>query len=113
MEKYFEKMKEYLNMDSEISYEEFNDYYSQVIAFLNDNYQHLSNDETVKARFILSILVSNSQERAKKYKPLSKKYRKIAEKSNFWAEALTYQLLKRGMTKQQIIQAEKELHDAV
>ncbi|GAB6181667.1 hypothetical protein JCM14036_29860 [Desulfotomaculum defluvii] len=113
MEKYFEKMKEYLGMETEISYEEFEAYYKDVIAFLNNDYLNLEKDDTIKGRFILTILMSNSEDRGKRYKNLSKKYKKIYEKSQLWAEALTLRLLKMGMTKDQIIQAEQELNDSI
>lgn len=113
MEKFFEKMKEYLNMDTEISYEEFESYYQEFTGFLKDNYQNFNQEESIKGRFVLSILMSNSEERAKKNKTLAKKYKKIREKSSIWAEALTYRLVKEGMTKQQIMQAEQELSDSI
>ncbi|SHE93764.1 hypothetical protein [Desulforamulus putei] len=113
MEKFFEQMKEYLNMETEISYEEFEAYYQDVINFLSKDYRTLNQDETIKGRFILSILMSNSEDRAKRYKNLAKKYRKIYEKCHLWAEALTLRLLKMGMTKNQIIQAEQELHESI
>lgn len=113
MEKYFEKMKEYLNMDSEISYEEFDAYYKDVLDFLNNNYLNLEKEEAIKGRFILTILASNSEERAKRYKNLNKKYKKILDKSQLWAEALTLRLIKMGMTRDQISQAEQELNDSI
>lgn len=113
MEKFFDKMKEYLNMDTEISYEEFETYYKEVIDFLSKDYQELNQEDTLKGRFILTILMSNSEDRAKRYKNLAKKYKKIYEKSNLWAEALTLRLIKMGMTKDQIIQAEKDLNDSI
>lgn len=113
MEKHFEKMKEYLQMDTEIPYEEFETYFQDVIGHLNDNYQNFEQDEAIKGRFILSILMSNSEDRAKRNKNLAKKYKKIYQKSSLWAEALTLSLLKMGMTKEQIMQAEQELNDSI
>ncbi len=113
MEKLFGKLKEYLNMETEIPYEEFESYYQDVITFLNAEYQELNQEDTIHGRFILSILMSNSEERGKNYKNLAKKYKKIYSKCHLWAEALTLRLLKMGMTKDEIIQAEKDLHDAV
>jgi hypothetical protein len=106
-------MKEYLNMDTEISYEEFEAYYKDVLDFLNNDYLNLDKEETIKGRFILTILMSNSEDRAKRYKNLAKKYKKIHDKSQLWAEALTLRLIKMGMTKDQIMQAEQELNDSI
>lgn len=113
MENFFEKMKEYLNMDTEIPYEEFEAYYKDVLDFLNNDYLNLDKEETIKGRFILTILMSNSEDRGKRYKNLTKKYKKIHDKSQLWAEALTLRLIKMGMTKDQIIQAEQELNDSI
>ncbi|WP_041274749.1 hypothetical protein [Desulforamulus reducens] len=113
MEKYFEKMKEYLNMETEIPYEEFETYFKDVIEFLSKDYLNLAQEETIKGRFILTILMSNSEDRAKRFKNMAKKYKKIYDKSHLWAEALTLRLLKMGMTKDQIIQAEQELNDSI
>ncbi len=113
MEKFFEKMKEYLGMETEISYEEFEAYYQDVIYFLNKDYLTLNQEEAIKGRFILSILMSNSEDRSKRTKTLAKKYKKIYEKCHLWAEAITLRLLKMGLTKDQIVQAEKELSDSI
>lgn len=113
MENFFEKMKEYLGMDSEIPFEEFEAYYQEVIAYLTGHHQELEKEEAIKGRFILSILVSNSSERAKKNKNLAKKYKKLGEKCTFWVEAIDYKLLKLGMNKQQILEAEKEISDSI
>ncbi|MDO7786926.1 hypothetical protein [Desulforamulus aquiferis] len=113
MEKLFEKMKEYLGMEDEIPFEEFEAYYQEVIAFLTGHHQGLDKEDALKSRFILSILVSNSGERAKRNKNLAKKYKKMGEKCTFWVEAMDYRLLKQGMNKQQILQAEKEISDSI
>lgn len=113
MEKYFEKMKEYLKMETEIPYEEFEAYFQEVIDYLNKEYLTFNQEEALRGRFILSILMSNSQDRSKRYKNLAKKYKKIYEKSNLWAEALTLRLMKMGMTKEQIAQAEREINESI
>lgn len=113
MEKHFAKLKEYLGMDTEISYEEFESYFQDVMKLFNENYQDFNRQESIQGRFMMSILVSNADERAKKDKKLAKKYRKIREKSSLWAEALTLKLVKEGMSKQEIAKAEQELSDSI
>lgn len=113
MEKFFEKMKEYLNMETEIPYDEFEAYYKDVVDFLSKDYEGLNQEETLQGRFILTILMSNSEDRGKRYKNLSKKYKKIYDKTHLWAEALTLRLLKMGLTKDQILEAEKEMNDSI
>ncbi|ATW23660.1 hypothetical protein [Candidatus Formimonas warabiya] len=113
MEDFFEKIKEYLKMDSEISYEEFAAFYSGVMEHLNKNYADLDRDALIKGRFICSILQANSLERSKRKTPEAKKFKKMMEKSQFWAGAIKHRLLKEGMTVSEIEEADKALHEAV
>lgn len=113
MEKLFEQLKGYLKMDSEISFTEFSTYYQEIIAFLNESFDKLNNDELLKARFIATILYSNAVERASRKGSDAKKYKKIGEKSKFWADAINYRLLQNGMTQEQINQADQEISEAI
>lgn len=113
MEKYFEKMKEYLKMDTEISYEEFAEYYGEVTDSLNKSFSELDRDALLKARFICSILQANSKERSRRKTDVAKKYKKMTEKSEFWAGAIRHRLLKDGMTAVEIDEADKALHESV
>ena len=45
MESIVTKLKEYLAMDSEIEFSEFQDYYNKVLEKLNQDYQELTEDE--------------------------------------------------------------------
>lgn len=105
MEKYLEKMKEYLKMDSEIPFGEFADYYNQVTGRLQENYDSMENEDLFKAKYILSIVGSNAQSRAMKKGPESKKYKKMGERATFWSNAINFRLIKSGMTQQAIDEA--------
>ncbi|MGI6066232.1 MAG: hypothetical protein ACOYI2_07045 [Bacillota bacterium] len=109
MESYFAKLQEYLKMDTEISYEEFAGYYEDYLHFLNNNYQQLDKENLIKGRYICTILQANSWERSKRKNSFAKKYKKMAEKTKFWSEAIKYRLEKEGMTASEIEQAEKAL----
>ncbi len=113
MEQYFAKMQEYLKMDSEISYEEFAAYYTDFMEYLNKNYGDLDRESLLKGRFICLILEANSQERSRRKTPEAKKFKKIMEKSGFWAGAIKHRLLKEGMTAHEIDEAEAALHQSV
>ncbi|MGI6629445.1 MAG: hypothetical protein ACOX4H_02775 [Bacillota bacterium] len=109
MDEYFEKMQEYLKMDTEISYEEFADYYTRFMESLNKNYQDLDREALIKGRFICSILQANAVARAKRKTPVAKRFKKMGEKSGFWADAIKHRLLKEGMTAAEIEKEQQEL----
>lgn len=113
MEEYLAKMKEYLSMDSELPYEDFNQYFQDYVGYLSKSYEEFDQDTCVKAKFITSILHANSDDRSKRKGPLAKKYRKMSEKSKLWTDALNYRLLKTGMSQQEIDQAHKAVSDVM
>jgi len=113
MDKYFAKIKEYLAMDTEISYEEFAGFYADFMENLNKNFQDLDRDALIKGRFICSILQANSLDRSKRKTSVAKRYKKMAEKSNFWTGAIKHRLLKEGMTATEIDKADQALHESV
>ena len=96
------KMREYLEMETEIPFEEFKDYYEQVTDYLQNSYDDMTNDELFAAKFVLDIVSSNSKSRAMRKGPESKKYKKIAEKTSFWSEAIGFKLKKAGMSQEEI-----------
>jgi len=113
MENYLGKMKEFLNMDSELPYNEFAEYFQDFIGYLNANYDKFDQDSIIKARFIASILNVNSEDRARRKGAEAKKYKKISEKSKFWTDAINYRLRKEGMTQEQIDQANSAISDSM
>lgn len=113
MENLFEQLKGYLKMDSEIPFEEFYNYYQVVLECFTKDYQEFDVDTLVKARYVASIVNANAVSRAKRKDTYAKKYKKIAEKMNFWAGALNYRLLENGLTQQQIDAAEEELSASI
>lgn len=113
METYFGQLKEYLKMDTEIPYEEFERYYQEFINFLNDKFQDLNQEELLKGRYISSILQTNSWERSKRKNSYAKKYKKIADKTHFWSDAINHRLLKEGMTQAEIDQSDEEFGNSI
>ena len=111
MEKLYQEMREYLQMDTEISFKEFEGYYRTVLNYLNTHFDKMSQDEKIKAKFITSIIESNSEARARRKGPEMKKYRKFQEKMKFWNDAIIYHLKKAGMTEQEIEAALQKLND--
>ncbi|MDR0468576.1 MAG: hypothetical protein LBH09_01210 [Peptococcaceae bacterium] len=102
MEQLFEKMKEYVKMDTEISTEEFMEDYKKVIDKLVADFDQLTEEEQFKARAIVSIMSGNAANRAKRKDADTKKFRKAQEKSQFWVDAIEYRLKKSGLSEDEI-----------
>lgn len=110
MDKLLEKLKEYLNMETEIPFEEFSEYYHKLIAELNQTFNDLDNDARVRALYICSIVQSNAEARAKESKVNAKAFKKMSAKCAFWADAIKFNLGKSGMSAEEIEQATEEIN---
>ncbi|MGI6119419.1 MAG: hypothetical protein ACOYIB_02425 [Desulfosporosinus sp.] len=113
MEILLEKLKEYLHMDTEISFEEFSDYYRKLINELNQTFDRLDRDARIKALYICTIVQSNAESRIKESKATAKVFRKMSAKCAFWKDAIKYNLRKDGMSQQEIEQAFEEINDSI
>lgn len=113
MQELFEKMKEYLNMDTEISFTEFDDYYKKVVEFLNDSWTGLNEDDTMHMLFILDNLKSNAEDRAKRKEKEAKKYAKMAQRTEIWANALIKRLREAGLNDEDISKRYEAIYEAV
>ena len=113
MEKLFEKMKEYLHMDTEIPYGEFSEYYKSLIDTLNTTFEDLDQDMRIKARYICSIVQANAESRGQRSKTNTKAYKKINAKCAFWTDAINFRLIKDGMTQADIDKAVEAINDSI
>jgi len=113
LDKLLEKLKEYLHMETEISFEEFSEYYHKLIAELNQTFNDLDNDARVKALYICSIVQSNADARAKESKVNAKAFKKMGAKCAFWADAIKFNLGKSGMSPEEIERATEEINDNI
>ncbi|GEB32197.1 MULTISPECIES: hypothetical protein [Brevibacillus] len=113
MQELFDKMKEYLNMDTEISFDEFDGYYKQVVAFLNDNWKELNEEDSMRMLFILDNLKSNGEDRSKRKVKEAKKYAKMAQRTEIWANALIGRLREAGLTDEEIGKRYEAIYEAV
>ena len=112
MQKWFDQMKEYLKMDDEIPFKEFQEYTQGFLAYLGPELDTLVNDDLVKARFMLSIIQGNATDRGKRKSLETKKYKRIVEKTTLWVDAVTYKLAKNGMSPAEIDKATQEVSDS-
>ncbi len=94
MESLFNQMAEFIKMEEELPFAEFQSYYTSVMAFLQKEYQDLTVDDLLKAKGILSIMGANAKTRALVKNENRKKFQKMAEKSAFWDDAITRRLVK-------------------
>lgn len=113
MDKLFAKLKEYLHMDEEISFEEFNAYYKSLITELNSGFDGFDQKELITAKYICMIVNSNAESRSKRSKLNAKAFKKMAAKCAFWADAINYRLLKQGMSSSAIDEAMESLNAAI
>ena len=69
------KLKEYLAMDHELEFGEFNTYYNSVIEELNANYQGYDAETLLTMRYVLSTVAVNAQAWSMRKDKNSKKYK--------------------------------------
>ena len=113
MDKLLEKLKEYLHMETEIPFEEFSEYYRNLIAELNQTFNDLDRENRLKALYICSIVQSNAEARAKESKVNAKTFKKISAKCAFWTDAIKFNLGKDGMSPEEIEHATEELNNSI
>lgn len=99
MEELLRRLKEYLAMDHELPFEEFQQYYMELMKVLTEEFESMSNEKRVMGRCICQIVSSNAQGRAGQSRAHGKKFKKISEKCTFWVEAIDYRLGKEGLSK--------------
>lgn len=113
MEKLFERLKEFLHMDTEIPYDEFTEYYKNLIDALNTTFEDMDQDMRLKARYSCSIVQANAESRGQKSKTNAKAYKKMSAKCVFWVDAINYRLIKEGMTQADIDKAIEEINESI
>lgn len=104
MEALYEQIQVYLNMDEEISFEEFHRYYKQVMKKLDEKADTFQEDDVWKALFITETLMSNAEHRKQtaRKKAEAKKFHKMKHRSQLYAEYFTRRLSELGYTKDEI-----------
>lgn len=104
------KLKEYLAMDHELEFAEFNAYYNTILEELNANYQNYDEQALLDMRYILNTVAVNAQSWSFRKDKNAKKYKKITEKAHFWADAITYKLKKEyNYTNEMIDDADEKI----
>ncbi len=113
MDKLLEKLQEYLQLEDVISFEEFSEFYRDLISELNQSFNDLDQDARIKALYVCSIVQSNADTRIKDSKATAKAFKKMSAKCAFWTDAIKYNLEKDGMSSQEIEQATEEINNVI
>ncbi len=103
MQDLYVKIHKYLNMDEEIAFEEFDQFYKQVTKYFSENAENLVEEDIWKGLFIIENLMSNADSRSKEVKgSKQKKYKKMSERSSLWAQNFAGRLYSKGYTEDQL-----------
>ena len=102
MEQLCAKMGEFVKMETELPFPDFQAYYQEVMDYLQKNYQDMTDEQLVQAKGITMIMGSNANMRSLRKDENRKKFQKMAQKSNFWENAIKLRLTKAGMTEQEL-----------
>ncbi|ARK31370.1 hypothetical protein [Halalkalibacter krulwichiae] len=103
MQALYDQIQVYLNMEEEISFKEFSEYYRKVLAELGEVHESLDEEGVWKSLFIVENVMSNAEGRAKEKRGSeSKKYAKMAQRLELWAKNLASRLGQAGYTEEDI-----------
>jgi hypothetical protein len=99
----YKEIHEYLNMDEEIPFDDFEKYYKKVIAYFNDKADQFNEEDVWKALFISENVMSNAEGRSKEVKGTkAKKYTKMSQRLTLWAQNFATRLAELGYNKDQM-----------
>lgn len=114
MQELYKQIQVYLNMDEEISYEEFDGFYKKVVKFFTDKSEGFSEEDIWKGLFIVENIMSNADSRAKEEKGTKvKKYKKMSERSSLWAQNFAGRLYGLGYTEEQLNERFEKMFEEV
>lgn len=114
MQQLYEKIHEYLIMDEEITFEEFDQFYKTVLKYFSEKSEDLAEADVWKGLFIIENIMSNAEGRIKEEKgSKQKKYKKMKDRASLWAQNFAGKLYKLGYTEEQLNERFEEMfHDA-
>lgn len=99
----YDQIQVYLNMDEEISFKEFNDYYRRVLDELAEKHESFTEEDVWKHLYVVENVLSNAESRAREKKGSeAKKYAKMAKRLQLWAQNLALRLGEAGYTDEDI-----------
>ncbi|WP_216829470.1 hypothetical protein [Alkalihalobacterium elongatum] len=103
VEELYNQIQGYLNMEEEISFEEFDQYYKKVLDHFSEKNEQFDETDVWRSLFIVENLMSNADARSKETKgSLVKKYKKMTKRTELWAKNFVVRLHKFGYNDDQI-----------
>ncbi|NEU29566.1 hypothetical protein GN156_02040 [bacterium LRH843] len=112
MQSLYDQIQVYLNMDEEISFKEFSEFYRRILDELGSNHESFDIEMVWKNLFVVENVMSNAESRSKETKGSeSKKYDKMAERLQLWAKNLAGRLGEAGFTEDDINERFNEMFE--
>ncbi|MBU9714703.1 hypothetical protein [Evansella tamaricis] len=112
MNELYKQIHIYLNMDKEISFDEFDDYYKKILEYFNEHADNFDEDALWKGLFISENVMTNADARAKEAKKSdAKKYKKISQRLSLWAQNFSARLGEMGYTNDQLNERFEEMFE--
>ncbi|PYZ98552.1 hypothetical protein CR205_08190 [Alteribacter lacisalsi] len=104
MQELYKEIHTYLNMEEEIPFDQFDQYYKKVIDHFNDEADKFEEEDVWRGLFISENVMSNAQGRAKEEKgsKRAKKYKKMSQRLKLWAQNFAGRLRQMGYTDEQM-----------
>ncbi|AXF54815.1 hypothetical protein [Salicibibacter kimchii] len=100
----YQQIQVYLNMEGEIDFEEFQDYYKKVIDYLQEHGNDLEEEQIWQGLLVVESVASNAENRGKEQRKgkEAKKYKRMRERAKLWAQNFTKRLQSLGYSDEQI-----------
>lgn len=104
MDELYQQVQTYLNMEGEIDFDEFQDYYKNVLDYLQEHGNDLEEDQIWKGLLVVESIASNAENRYKEQRKGKevKKYKRMRERAKLWAQNFTKRLQSHGYSDEQI-----------
>ncbi|WP_078391667.1 hypothetical protein [Shouchella patagoniensis] len=103
MQKQYDKIQHFLNMEEEITFKEFQDFYKEVVNELSTIHQGMDEETLWKALFVVENIISNADGRVKETKGTeAKKYSKMSQRLQLYAKNFGVRLGEAGYTEEDI-----------
>ncbi|GAF14686.1 hypothetical protein JCM19046_1001 [Bacillus sp. JCM 19046] len=110
MQAQYDKIQTYLNMEEDITFNEFQTFYKEVVAELSSIHQGMDEETLWKALFVVENVISNADGRAEETKGSeSKKYSKMSQRLKLYAKNFGVRLGEAGYTEEDINQRFQEM----
>ncbi|SDI30929.1 hypothetical protein [Natribacillus halophilus] len=104
MDELYREVQVLLNMEGEIDFKDFQDYYKRVMDYLQEHGQDLEEEQIWKGLLVVESLSSNSQSRYREHRKgkEAKKYKRMRQRAKLWAQNFTKRLQSMGYSDEQI-----------